>query len=248
MDLTKVLIILIAILIIITLYVIIKMNRFMRTIMNEEREEIDIPENKVENSEEISTIQLENNMQNIKVLEDTYPDINIEEAKEFAEKTLLSIFSTIEDYNFGNMAYYSQLIYLKIKNIISKQKELQQIEFFQDVQIESTLLKNVEQIKGYTSLVFDINVLMKHHIQNSTEILLGNPNEVISDKYSISIVYITDVSSMDYETKRTTIHGVNCPKCGESIRELKDLKCMVCDNDNTNMIENRFVAIDYSRG
>ena len=248
MDLTKVLIILIAILIIITLYVIIKMNRFMRTIMNEEREEIDIPENKVENSEEISTIQLENNMQNIKVLEDTYPDINIEEAKEFAEKTLLSIFSTIEDYNFGNMAYYSQLIYLKIKNIISKQKELQQIEFFQDVQIESTLLKNVEQIKGYTSLVFDINVLMKHHIQNNTEILLGNPNEVISDKYSISIVYITDVSSMDYETKRTTIHGVNCPKCGESIRELKDLKCMVCDNDNTNMIENRFVAIDYSRG
>lgn len=259
MDLTKVLVILITFLILITLYVIVKLNRFIRKIMREEKSQIQSENinNNIDNiskeevkevaeTETISDIDLNN--ENIIKLQEINPEIDIDSARTFAERTLYSIFSTIENYNFENITRYSQLIYLKLNNIISKQKELRQIEFFQDVRIASNYLKLVEVNKGYTSLVFEVNITMKHHIQNESEIIYGSNDEVISDKYLISLAYIDNVSEMDYETKRTSIHGINCSNCGETIREFKDIKCMVCDNVNTDLIENNFIAVDYSRG
>lgn len=247
MDLTKVLIILIAVLILITLYVIIKLNKFMRAILNEDKKEFNINtdfnvENEIENS------KLQSNSQNLTKLKEINSEINIEEAQQFVQHTLISMFRTIEEYNMYNISYYSDLIYYKLKDIISKQKELQQNEYFKNVNIDSVYLVDVEESKGYTSLVFEINISLKHYIQQNTEIIFGNPDETIADRYIISIVYVDNVAEMEYETKRTNIHGVNCPNCGESLRELKDIECMVCGNDNSSLIEKRFVAIDFNRG
>lgn len=245
MNLTTVLIILIAILIIIALYVVIKLKLFMNAVLNEQTN-IKQNENNINQQVENSTLELNN--ENEQNLLKQNPEINIEEAKQFVHHTLISMFSTIEDYNLNNISYYSDLIYIKLNNIISKQKELQQTEYFQDVKINSTYLTDIKPSKGYTSLVFEINISLKHFIKQNTEIIFGNPDETITDKYIISTVYIKNISEMEYETKRTNIHGISCPNCGENLREFKDIKCMVCGNDNSKLVENRYFAVDFNRG
>lgn len=181
------------------------------------------------------------------LIKDDFKDTNIEKIKNIAKSNLQNIFRSIEEKDISKLQGVSSLIETKIKNLLSAQERLSLNEFFKEIKFHETVIADYQRKSGYISIVFRINLEYKHYIQKGNEIVNGSKEIYQLDIYEVALAYITDLSELDRETKKTEIFGVKCPNCFASINSIGQKCCENCEKDlsETNIMD--WIFIDFNR-
>ena len=141
-----------------------------------------------------------------------FPDLNINELKSEAEKTILDVFNGIEKKSTsgikGKIKSITEDMINDYKNTNVK---------FDNFKFHKTVVSNYKKDKGIATITFG---------SSFEYYLVTNGNSVkTQDRAKTEYVYVIDIDQVPDEYK---VLGINCPNCGSPIKKLGEKNCSYC--------------------
>lgn len=145
-----------------------------------------------------------------------FPDLNMNELKSMAEKSILECLDAIENKSTNNINIKSDKVISWIKSRIN---DLKNTEIkYDNVKFHRTVINKYEKVGEIATIYFQ-SALEYFYKENN------NIGKKVQDRFKLEFIYIIDESKVE-ESKR--VLGLNCPNCGAPIISLGEKVCDYC--------------------
>lgn len=145
-----------------------------------------------------------------------FPNMNINELKSVAEKSILECLDAIENKSTNNINIKSDKVISWIKSRIN---DLKNTEIKYDkVKFHRTVINKYEKVGGIATIYFQ-SALEYFYKENN------NIGKKVQDRFKLEFIYIIDESKVEQSKK---VLGLNCPNCGATITSLGEKVCKYC--------------------
>lgn len=181
------------------------------------------------------------------MIEEDFPNLNINQLKKRAENALTNVFDAIEEQNPEKLEAVSELVYAKVNNIINDQKRLGQKEYFDSTKFHNTVLSQYQRNSGYLSIIFQTGVEFFHYIKQNDDIINGSKTKKQQERFEVSFAYVQDLNKIDDQALKTGVYGLNCPNCAAPITTLGQKYCTFCGTAVEDVNVNSWIIIDFAR-
>ena len=160
-----------------------------------------------------------------------FPDLNINELKREAEKTIIDCYNAIE---IKSSSGFKGKIKSFINSIINdyKNKDVKIDNF----KIHNTVISSYKKEKGVATIYF----------ASSYEYYLSvdGKSTKTQDRCKCEFIYVYDIDKVDSDLK---LLGLNCPNCGAPIKSLGNKSCAYCSSSIIDVFKKVFTCNDVVR-
>ena len=146
------------------------------------------------------------------ILQEDFPDLNINEMKSLCENKILECFKKVNDAN-NDEHFESQKIENWVKDKISKSTK------YDSIKIHRTILNKYNKVDNIATLSFRTAL---QYIYSDDKI----KNKKVQTRFETEFIYIIDSSKLSENQKGLAL---NCPNCGAPIKNLKQKYCVYCN-------------------
>lgn len=154
-----------------------------------------------------------------------FPEFNWHEFKQKSENMLLSAFRAISEENMAFVENASGDLREQISLAINANKDAQVHEYFKDVKVHQTEIKDYRKQGGNCIITLQSAVGMIHYKTKAGGVCEGSDTALYQTRYNIELLYVQDETKIAYGQK---VLGNNCPNCGAPIKDLGNKTCPYC--------------------
>lgn len=164
-------------------------------------------------------------------IKEDFPDINIDQIKRQAERTILDVYNSVENKDTSNL-------HGKIKSLAEdmindyKDKNVK----FNSFKFHNTVVSFYKKGWGTATIFFG----------SSYEYILkvDNKDTKIQDRAKTEFVYVYREENVPEELKA---FGIHCPNCGSPVTDLGEKKCSYCGSAVEEIYSKVFICDDMVR-
>lgn len=214
----KLILIVILLLIIIglTLFIVIKVRRFLKEYFDTTSLKEAIEKSKIADSEMHKTVYSMENVYLDQIRRD-FPNLNINELKASAEANITNVLNAIESKNVDLLKNKNEKIF---NYVVSKIEDLKDDKFVCDnIVFHKTVLSRYEKHNETATMQF----------QTSLEYFTKEKNKIGRKKqtrFKTEFIHVIDAKL--YGEHRIKVLGLNCPNCGAPITDIDSKGCEYC--------------------
>lgn len=154
-----------------------------------------------------------------------FPEFNWHEFKQKAENMLISSFRAISEENIACVENASGDLREQISLAINANKDAHVHEYFKDVKVHQTEIKDYRKMGGNCIITLQSAVGMIHYKTKAGGVCEGSDTNTCQKRYNIELLYVQDETKIAYGQKAL---GNNCPNCGAPIKDLGNKTCPYC--------------------
>lgn len=154
-----------------------------------------------------------------------FPDLNVNEIKQMAEKALIQCFDAIERKKLKESIFNCEKINTWIDSKINDLGNTT-IEF-SDFKFHNTVINRYEKNNGVATLYLE--TALEYYCKKNNEI-----KKKIQDRYKLEYIYIIDISKVSINKKAL---GLNCPNCGAPVKTVGDKYCLYCGSGISDIVK-----------
>lgn len=156
-----------------------------------------------------------------------FPEFQYDEMKVRAQNVLTSYLMAITERNPGRLTEGSRELKDKLEMYISRQKNQEEKERFDDIKLHRTEISGYRKQNGRCIITFQSSLQYKYSLTGSDgKLIQGDPGVLKQTRYDTDVVYIQDRNLV--EDERDWSLGINCPNCGAPISGLGSKVCEYC--------------------
>lgn len=154
-----------------------------------------------------------------------FPEFNWHEFKQKAENMLLSAFRALSEEDISIVENASSDLREQISLAINANRDANVNEYFKDVKIHQTEIKDYRKQGGNCIITLQSAVGMIHYKTKAGGIIEGSDTNLCQKRFNIELLYVQDETKVAYGQKAI---GNNCPNCGAPIKDLGNKICPYC--------------------
>lgn len=154
-----------------------------------------------------------------------FPEFNWHEFKQKAQNMLISAFRAISEEDISCVENASSDLSDQIGLIIDANRDAHLREYYKDVKIHQTEIKDYRKMGGNCIITLQSAVGMIHYKTKAGGVCEGSDTNMCQKRYNIELLYVQDESKIAYGQKAL---GNNCPNCGAPIKDLGSKTCPYC--------------------
>lgn len=154
-----------------------------------------------------------------------FPEFNWHEFKQKAQNMLVSAFRAISEEDASYVENASSDLLDQISLTIDANHDLNIHEYYKDVKIHQTEIKDYRKMGGNCIITLQSAVGMIHYKTKAGGVCEGSDTNMCQKRYNIELLYVQDESKISYGQKAI---GNNCPNCGAPIKDLGSKTCPYC--------------------
>lgn len=160
------------------------------------------------------------------LLQEDFPEVNINEIKRMAEKNILDILHAVETKDANKLkGKMKKIAEAKIED--NKKKNIT----FDNIKIHNTVLSKYQRNKVIATIT----------IGSSFEYILSDKK--VQDRAKVEFIYIID--ELQLEPNQNLV-GLNCPNCGAPIKTLGNKYCSYCQTGIKDIVKKTWVCNDVT--
>lgn len=158
-----------------------------------------------------------------------FKELNINELKSEAEKSILECYNTIEKKDIKYLTIKSK----KIREfVISKINDCKKDNIsYKNIKIHKTVISKYEKTSSTATIYFQTAFQYRYREDNSNYILK-------QDRITTEYIYVINENKLPNNIKAI---GLNCPNCGAPITTLNNRICKYCGSGIINLVKKNFI-------
>jgi len=159
-------------------------------------------------------------------IEQDFPEFNYFEFRTKAENMIKSAFLAIEEGNITKLINASDELTRQVGNRIEYNSINHIREYFKDIEIHRTEIKNYKKKDGTCVITLQSSVGYTYYaLDSNNETVKGDRDHTSQTRYDTDIIYIQDITKVEHGE---TLISNNCPNCGAPITGLGNKTCPYC--------------------
>lgn len=163
-----------------------------------------------------------------------FPELNINELKSMAEKSILEVLDAIENKKTNN-SFINEKVNTWVKSEINDLKDT--TVHFDSITFHRTVVNRYENSNGIATI----------YLQTALEYFYKKDGEIgkkIQDRFKLEYIYIIDSSKVESEKR---VLGLNCPNCGAMVTTLGNKVCNYCGSGIKNIVKRNWTLNNILR-